>query len=1180
MVKFPVFLLLTVVVFLSVQTEAADIDTVRKQVIAFYTAEGANQADSMVAASLSSLDSSAETALSTCLPNGSWSDVDYNEVPVATWGLPSAHYGRVLTMAQAYFTEGISLYRQDTLLRKIEDALTYVQSYVYNGVTKSHWWWYTIGLPNYLSPILLLVQGHIDSSVFNTSLGTLNYLINGAPVGTGANLVWESMNHLHYALITNNTVRLGTVRTKLASVCVTSSGEGIKPDYSFHQHEAQLQTGHYGGSFAMDVARYFLFVRGTSYEVPSANSETFFKYILNGTRWAVYANCWDPSVMGRSIVRSYSTYASNAFYALLMMSVIPGDYQDTLTASAKKMLEHWPYGISSQYAGMIAPVKTSSVPPAFPYGVKHYNESDYTVSRGTDYFMSVKMHSSRMKPAELVNDEGKKSWHLSDGMTFITVKGDEYFLNNVRPALDWYRLPGTTVERKYRAAGTGYSYGTRAFVGGLSQGDYGVSAMDFDANVSDLTALKSWFFFDGIMVCLGSDITCPNTNRVETIVNQAPLSSESAPIYSDGIELPTSMGWTDTLVNVSWVHCDSIGYYFFQNTSPVILKKTVQSGTWSSLAGSASETVYSAPIYTLWFDHGINALSQKYAYAVLPAVSRTDMATYAAGPDVRVVANNDTLQAVENTQLNALGAVFWKPGTCGMVQADSPCVAFWRTTSDSLYFSATYPPHTQSTIHFTLNDPLTLLSSSKTITVSTDSITTTLSFASPGTGLGVYAVFHRIPKVFGYARVSVHDSATGDPISGALCTVLKNAGNTGFTDGSGMAIVKADTGANQVTVHQYGWPLVTVNPVVLKAGETTDVHFIIPKLLMQGIKIESSPITAGVIDTLPLIVLGLFSDSSVADTLTDGLVWSVTPEILGTVDSTGRLVTGWTPGSGSVRCSSTVLGFSAQTALTVCPIFIIQPIADAFVRGGTYTDVNYGNDSVLTIKTETSADYTRRSFLKFDLSNIAGMTVDSAVLKLYSASAVTANISVNAIADDGWQEGNVTWSNQPALGSAIDTIVISNSIGWKYANLTASLQAKAASDSLYSLGLYNPVSNGVYLDFKSRESGAPPVLEVWINPGSMGRASEPDALRALFLEISPNPFNPSAVITFSIPFAQKVVLDVFDVKGSRVTRLLDGKKEAGEYRLIWSGSQQASGVYLLRMQAGAKILERKLVYIQ
>jgi len=82
------------------------------------------------------------------------------------------------------------------------------------------------------------------------------------------------------------------------------------------------------------------------------------------------------------------------------------------------------------------------------------------------------------------------------------------------------------------------------------------------------------------------------------------------------------------------------------------------------------------------------------------------------------------------------------------------------------------------------------------------------------------------------------------------------------------------------------------------------------------------------------------------------------------------------------------------------------------------------------------------------------------------------------------------------------------------------------------------------------------------------------------LDATPNPFNPTVVIHFSLPIAQKVVLEIFDVKGGLVARLLDGQKDAGKHKLVWAGTQQASGVYLLRLQAGTNVLERKLVYLK
>jgi len=97
---------------------------------------------------------------------------------------------------------------------------------------------------------------------------------------------------------------------------------------------------------------------------------------------------------------------------------------------------------------------------------------------------------------------------------------------------------------------------------------------------------------------------------------------------------------------------------------------------------------------------------------------------------------------------------------------------------------------------------------------------------------------------------------------------------------------------------------------------------------------------------------------------------------------------------------------------------------------------------------------------------------------------------------------------------------------------------------------------------------------------SVATAGKTPAHRTFSLDAAPNPFNPTVVIHFSLPAAQKVVLDVFDVRGSLVARLLDGQKDAGEHKLVWSGARQASGIYLLRLQAGTKVLEQKLVYLK
>ncbi|OGK06689.1 MAG: hypothetical protein A2487_03730 [Candidatus Raymondbacteria bacterium RifOxyC12_full_50_8] len=1183
MLKFSVFLLLAAAAFLSIRTEAADVDTLRANVINYMTGAGADTNDPVVAQALTDLENSARNYMNDCQPRGGWPDIDYT-ISLAYGGEWQAisHYSRMKQMALAYATPGQRLYRSDSIRNAMELALDSIHDLVYSGVSRiNNWWYWYQGIPMYYGPALLLMQGHVDSAIFAQASAALKWCLDYPnPPSNPGDMVTQALGNLYYGIVSGDLLYINRARTLAqGELTIHSSYDGIRPDYSCIHHSNQLYIGGYGAQVAADGPRYLLFTRNTSYMLSQVNFDVITNFNAEGTAWCLYHNSYDVSVIGRSITRREGLGGN--LTALVLMAVQSGPYQTLFQNAARKALQTFSAALPVEIAAGVSAVKNEGNTASWPLGHKNYWATYFTVHKRPDYHLSVKMMGPGITGSELVNNEGKKSWHLSDGMTYILRNGDEYTTNDVIPTLDWNRLPGITVQKKSYPTGAAYS-NSRPFVGGVECGPYGASAMDFSSNGEVLTAKKSWFFFDGELVCLGSDVNCPSTDSAETIVNKRPLSAANAPLVFNGTTVATGTGWSGTITDAAWAACDSIGYYFPGGTD-LCGKTANQTGRWSNI-GIGDTILRTNPMLTLWMNHGVNAVKASYAYAVLPNKSILDMAVYAASPVFSIVENSDTLHAVSHAGLNAFSAVFWKAGECGLVKADSPSIVFCRITPDSLYFSATYPPRQSATLRFRIDEPLSLVQSTRTMTVSTDSITTILSFASPGTGLGVYAVFHRIPKVFGYARISVHDSATGDPIPGALCSVRKNTSNTGFTDASGIAVVKADTGANQITVQRDGWQVAIVDQVVLRVGETTDVHIVLRKLLIEGMAISPSSVMAGIADTIELTALGLFPDSS-ADTLTDGLVWSMTPETLGTVDSTGRLVTGWTPGSGSVRCSSTVLGFSTQAALTVRPVYIARPIADAFTRGGTFAGTNYGNDSVLTIKT-SDLDYTRRVFLKFDLSNIAGMTVDSAVLKLYSASAVTANISVNTIADDAWQEGSITWSNQPALGSAVDTIVIGNSIGWKYANLTASLQAQAASDSFYSLGLYNPVSDGVYLDFKSRESGAPPVLEVWINPGSMGRASEPDALRAPFLEISPNPFNPTVTMTFFIPIAsgdrKSPRLTVFDVKGGIVRSwVLSGVR--GMDRIVWNGRDDrgrcvSTGVYVVRLSlANGKNIQKKVI---
>jgi len=80
----------------------------------------------------------------------------------------------------------------------------------------------------------------------------------------------------------------------------------------------------------------------------------------------------------------------------------------------------------------------------------------------------------------------------------------------------------------------------------------------------------------------------------------------------------------------------------------------------------------------------------------------------------------------------------------------------------------------------------------------------------------------------------------------------------------------------------------------------------------------------------------------------------------------------------------------------------------------------------------------------------------------------------------------------------------------------------------------------------------------------------------------PNPFNPDTRIKYDIPEADHVTLQIFDIQGREVARLVNSQKNAGRHVAIWNskdkyGSQAASGVYFYRIRYRDYVVTRKMV---
>ncbi len=83
----------------------------------------------------------------------------------------------------------------------------------------------------------------------------------------------------------------------------------------------------------------------------------------------------------------------------------------------------------------------------------------------------------------------------------------------------------------------------------------------------------------------------------------------------------------------------------------------------------------------------------------------------------------------------------------------------------------------------------------------------------------------------------------------------------------------------------------------------------------------------------------------------------------------------------------------------------------------------------------------------------------------------------------------------------------------------------------------------------------------------------------------PNPFNPTTRIDFSLKEDTSVLLDVFNIKGQKVTTLVNEELAAGNHSVIWNGTNQnnrsvGSGIYFYRLTSPDKTITRKMLFLK
>ncbi|HEV2132996.1 MAG TPA: polysaccharide lyase family 8 super-sandwich domain-containing protein [Terracidiphilus sp.] len=633
--------------------------------------------------------------------NGSWPDINYAAQERSDW-TAADHLDRVLRMsksARILRNDG----RPDTALEaKINLALQWWTDHKYHN---PNWWWNEIGIPQLLGQIGNLMLPEIPAAELDKMVTLMKNSDWRRVPWTGANLTWGVTIEIARGCMQNDLYAVGEGYSRMYEEIkiVSELEDGIQQDDSFHQHGAQLYNGGYGLDFAADVARFVSYSWGTQFQIPADKMAILSSYLLDGERWMIrgFGKGFDYSVIGREITRpaqapSLGSKSAGPIYPSL------GEVYGL--AHAVTLLANEPSPHQEELQQFAAYLRGQPGAPAFK-GNKQFWCSDYMVQRRDDYFTSVKMLSQRMLNAELVNSEGKKSVHLSDGANFIYLDGDEY--RNIFPVWDWTKIPGTTAIQGTLNTGEPdpiKARGRATFVGGVSDGTYGLATMDLKRG--NLTAEKSWFFFDSSYVALGTSITLESETEqdVATDVNQPLLKGD---VLTSESHSPLGQGSYSYDSNHGiWIYHDRVGYIFPPRTK-LSLNIGPQTGKWSDI-GTGPDTPVTENVFDLWIDHGATPQDAQYQYIVVPNTTPEGVAQRAKESGLTILANNDVIQAVYNERLKLAELVYRKPQyiktPLGTIRADHACLLLVRKTDSGLRLTASDPEDLPLTLTITVDE--------------------------------------------------------------------------------------------------------------------------------------------------------------------------------------------------------------------------------------------------------------------------------------------------------------------------------------------------------------------------------------------------------------------------------------------------------------------------------------------
>lgn len=541
-----------------------------------------------------------------------WKDIDYADMNRGRW--PSTlHITRMYSLAKLYVAGNDKWRSSPQLSRVLHSAM----AWWYENMPKCPNWWHNdIGVPKKLTAVLIMMREELSRKEIEGGLKVLERSKFGR---TGQNKVWLAGNNLMKGLLIDDEELVIKARDFIAEEMCVTDAEGIQEDWSFHQHGPQIQFGNYGLTYVETLSFWLRVLSGTKYDFTSEQKSVVCNLMKEGICWSVYGGVMDPSYCGRqNFIDGGPGKAFSLAVAAQNMAVAMPEEREFFTNISNECL------LPLESANSLT-------------GARYFWRSDCGIYRTADWYASVRMHSERTIGFEFTNKENTLANFSADGAVILMQEGTEF--SNIFAYWDWRKVPGVTSYDDGKPIKCDDSIEGKKnhsqHVGGFVHD--GIMTATMELNRDGLHALKSVFFFNDCVVCLGTDIKTSRTDvkSVTTAVDQIHLVGK-------------------VKAGKGWVHHAGRGYVSLDGAHMNYTAQT-QRGKWDAIDPAFTDKWDEGKVFKCWFEHPADGATGKYAYAIVPCLEAAETARFQKSvskgkdnPPVKVLCNEPSCQAVQH----------------------------------------------------------------------------------------------------------------------------------------------------------------------------------------------------------------------------------------------------------------------------------------------------------------------------------------------------------------------------------------------------------------------------------------------------------------------------------------------------------------------------------------------------